>query len=46
MSERRQAQSAADAGALAAAKAAFDSKAAAEITATGQGYATYSAGAG
>ncbi len=46
MSERRQAQSAADAGALAAAKAAFDSKAASEITATGQGYATYSAGAG
>src|SRR5690349_11445620 len=39
MAERRQVQSAADAGAMAAAKAAMDSKSAAEITGTGQSYA-------
>ena len=44
MSERRQAQSAADAGAMAAAKAAWK-QVRPEITATGQGYATYSASA-
>jgi Flp pilus assembly protein TadG len=46
MSERRQVQSSADAGALAAAKAALDSKPSAEIIATGAGYATYNAGTG
>lgn len=46
LAERRQAQSAADAGALAAAKAVFDSKASGEITAVGNSYATFNAGAG
>ena len=45
LSERRQAQSAADAGALAAAKAAMDNKSSAEVVATGQGYGQFNAGA-
>src|SRR5437868_694256 len=46
LAERRQVQSAADAGALAAAKAALDGKSAAEITGTAQSYGVFNAGAG
>src|SRR5438874_11711608 len=46
MAERRQVQSAADSGAMAAAKAALDSKPAAEITGAAQSYAAFNAGAG
>src|SRR5438132_1493661 len=41
MAERRQVQSAADAGALAAAKGALDSKPAGEVTGAGQSYAAF-----
>ena len=44
MAERRQAQASADSAALAAAKAAFDSKSAAEVIATGQNYGSFNAG--
>ena len=43
MSERRQVQSSADAGAMAAARAVLDGKTTAIVTATGQGYGTYNA---
>jgi Flp pilus assembly protein TadG len=43
IAERRQVQAAADAAAMAAAKAAFDSKSSAEILATGQNYGSFNA---
>jgi Flp pilus assembly protein TadG len=44
MSERRQVQAAADAGALAAARAALDNKSGAEVIGTGQSYGSFNAG--
>lgn len=44
MSERRQVQAAADAAALAAAKAALDNKSASEVLSTGQSYGAFNAG--
>lgn len=46
MAERRQVQAAADAAALAAARAALDNKSAGEILATGQSYGALNAGVG
>jgi uncharacterized membrane protein len=46
MSERRQAQAAADSAALAAAKAASDSKSSTEIIGAGQDYGAFNAGVG
>lgn len=46
MAERRQVQASADAAALAAARAALDSKSSGEILATGQSYGAFNAGVG